>query len=274
MHEQVRGQDMQNPGRVIDSRTSYRDGSGVLIPTLSDQATTDNVPPFEVVRRHVSEARLRPYVRAADGSTSEAVRLYEWNARTAAAFLVDLGHLEVALRNAIDHRMQARHRARGLSGTWLDDPEGELGRDPASRRHRRPFADIDTARRRVRENGKPLSHGQVLSETPFGLWHQLLSRRWTSLWPDLAHAFPHAPDRARSTVAGPVAGLRALRNRIGHHHRIWTLPCVERHEDLRTVAGFIDPALRRWIDHGSSVAALLRSAPAISRTPARGTMAG
>lgn len=140
------------------------------------------------LERHFSTPRLRPYLQRASGNQSHALELYRWNSALAAAFFVDLGHLEVGLRNAVDARMTARHRLRGLPGTWLDDPAGELGRDLRGNSHRRPYRDIHGARNRVRQNDKALTHGQVLSETPFGLWHQLVSKRWTPLWPDLADA--------------------------------------------------------------------------------------
>jgi hypothetical protein len=214
------------------------------------------------LRMHVSESRFRPYLDAAGADPERALRLYEWNARLAAALFVDLGHLEVALRNALDARMVSRHAALGRPGSWIDDPAGELGRDlSGGQRHRRPYRDILAARGRVRTNQKPDDHGQVISETGFGLWHQRVSKRWTGLWPDLAGAFPFAPDRARETVADPVSRLRDLRNRISHHHRVWCHPCADLHADLLAVAGYLSPELALWISHGSGVQALLASRP-------------
>ena len=218
--------------------------------------------PYDALEPHISEPRLRQYLGQFGGDKDRALNLYRWNAQLATAFFVDLGHLEVGLRNALDARMQARHIARGLTGTWLEDPRGELGRDfSGARKHRQPYRDVATARDRVRNNHKPYSHGQVLSETSFGLWHQLVSKKWTNLWPDLADAFPHAPDRARDTVAVPVSDLRDLRNRIGHHHRIWPLGCAQLHGQLLDVSGYIDPELRNWIEAGSVVPTLLLASP-------------
>ncbi|KQT96167.1 Abi family protein [Sanguibacter sp. Leaf3] len=214
---------------------------------------------YEHLRAHLSEPRLHLYLTATAHRPDEALALYEWNARLAASFFVDLGHLEVALRNALDTRMTLRHASRQLDGTWIDDPAGELGRDlTGTGRHSQPYRDIATARTRVRANQKPFSHAQVLSETSFGLWHQLVSKRWTNIWPDLADAFPHAPDRARDTVADPVARLRDLRNRISHHHRVWSQPCSELHVDLLAVAGYISPHLATWITDRSAVPDLLK----------------
>jgi len=220
---------------------------------------------FAHLEIHFSEARLRQYLEHAGRDEDKALELYSWNSKLAASFFIDLGHLEVALRNAIDTRMTLRHNALKRPQSWLDDPTGELGRDLHSSgrpHHKQPYKDIAIARNRVRSNRKDLTHGQILSETLFGLWHQLVSKRWTSkLWPDLARAFPHSPDRRRETVSVPVADLRDLRNRIGHHHRIWLQPCAKRHQQLLDLAGYIDPELRAWIRESSAVPGLLNGSP-------------
>lgn len=224
------------------------------------------VDTLTALKKSLSAPRMQLYLERANGDCADALEFYSWNCRLAAAFFIDLGHLEVALRNTIDARMAARRTRRGLPGSWLEDPEGELGRAVDGRGHRQPYRDIDGARRRVQQNHKDLTHDQVLSETSFGLWHQLVSKRWTNLWPDLAAAFPYAPTRTREAIAEPISDLRDLRNRIGHHHRIWTLPCGDRHRQLLAVAQFIDPELSRWILANSAVPAVLRALPAALRS--------
>lgn len=209
-------------------------------------------------------ARMQPYLADAGGAASRAVDLYAWNSAVAAAFWTDLGHLEVFLRNVLDARMIIRHSRLGRVGDWLDDPTGELGRDMSGSRrprHRQPFKDIDAARGRVRTNHKPVGRDQTISETTFGLWHQLVAAHQRFLWPDLAAAFPHAPSRAQHHVGDPLARLRSLRNRIAHHHRIVGLDLVGRHEDIGTLLRYIDPVLRDWVDGASRVSALLGDKP-------------
>lgn len=211
---------------------------------------------------HMGSARMAAYVERCNGDQARAVDLYVWNAKLAAAFWLDLGHVEVALRNALDARMTLRSAKHGSNVDWLNDPQRELGRDAIKAgRHKQPFKDIHEARNRVRRNDKVVSHDQVISETSFGLWHQLVSRSQTFLWPDLAGAFPHAPDRAQPTIAEPVSRLRHFRNRIAHHHRIWTLNGRERYEDILRLAGYIEPGLASWIDGHSSVSTLMEGQP-------------
>lgn len=214
--------------------------------------------------QHLGAARIAGYLRECGGDLARANSLYVWNAKVAGALGRDLGHLEVALRNALDDRMTARHVKLGRADDWIDDPTEELGRDRwGAGKHAQPYRDVAAAKGRVTSNSKPLSHGQVISETTFGLWHQLVSRRWsTTLWPDLAGAFPHAPNRTRETVADPVEALRGLRNRMSHHHRIWPRDLEQDRTTILTVAGHIDPELASWIEGQSEVSALLRARPA------------
>ncbi len=207
-------------------------------------------------------ARYGPYLSACGGRSDVALRLYEWNADLAGAFWVDLGLLEIPLRNALDQALRRRHEGLHRPGDWLEDPAGELGRDRRGPgRHVQPYQDIAAARRRVQDNRKPLDRDQIISETPFGLWHQLVSDRQRFLWPDLASAFPAAPSRNHRHVREPVSALRHFRNRIAHHHRIWPHDCQARHTDLLTLAGYIDPHLGTWIATRSHVPTLLATRP-------------
>jgi hypothetical protein len=205
---------------------------------------------------------LHLYLEHGNGDEALALALYRWNAQLAAAFWLDFGHFEIAFRNALDARMVKRYKSQGEKTEWLNDPHLELGRNPNNPRyHKQPYKDIASARSRVRNNSKPNTHDQIISETSFGLWHQLVSQKQMFLWPDLAGAFPHAPNRAQSTISGPVSRLRRFRNRIAHHHRIWTMNVHSLYEDLLTVAGYIDPDLPEWIGSGSAVWSLLDEQP-------------
>lgn len=89
----------------------------------------------------------------------------------------------------------------------------------------------------------------------------MVSRRQMFLWPDLASAFPHAPNRDQAIVHDPVSRLRTFRNRIGLHHRIWSEDAAGRYGDLLDAAGLLDQALRAFIDRHSRVAMMLSHQP-------------
>ena len=213
---------------------------------------------WDQLELHLGASRLYLYLDHCGGDKAQAIGLYRWNAQLAAAFWLDLGHFEVAFRNALDTRMVERYASHGQETEWLDDPRLELGKNPKNpRNHKQPYKDIAIARSRVRNNSKPNTHDQIISETSFGLWHQLVSRKQMFLWPDLAGAFPYAPNRSQSTISEPVSRLRRFRNRIAHHHRIWTPDARAHYQDLLTVAGYIDPDLPDWIKSDSTVLSLL-----------------
>jgi hypothetical protein len=165
-----------------------------------------------------------------------------------------MGHLEVALRNALSFRLARRHRRLHRVGDWLDDPAYELDTEART--------DVAQARRRVQRNRKPLTQDQVISELGFGFWRFLLAKRYaTTLWPDLAGGFPNSPDRNRATVDGPVRRIHLLRNRLAHHQRIWTESLPERWADMAAVLGFIDRDFGKWAVESSRVPGLLAACP-------------
>ncbi|MHB2000164.1 MAG: hypothetical protein ACYCSI_08260 [Solirubrobacteraceae bacterium] len=179
--------------------------------------------------------------------------MYRWNSAITAAFWEPIGHLEVALRNTLANRLQERHHRLERSGSWLDDPVGELSG--------RARQDIAGARDRVRQKGKRASDGQTISELSFGFWRFLITKKLTRLWPDLASGFPHAPDRRRETIEAPLARLHVFRNRLAHHQRVWSHAPEERYQDLLALASFIDPALPAWIEATSKVHSTLDAKP-------------
>ncbi len=219
-------------------------------------------PEWALMRRHFSDERLRLYLTETGGDTDAAARLYQWNSHCSAVFWEALGYLEVSLRNALDARMTLRQQVRGGPRHWVFDDVRQLGRDARGQgRHAHPYQDIATAIRRVQANGKPLDPAQIISELPFGFWHQLVARRQMFLWPDLAAAFAHAPTRSPVPVRDRLARMRDLRNRIGHHHRVWSLDLGARWDDLLSLTGWIDPELRDWIETSTDVPAVLAARP-------------
>ncbi len=211
-------------------------------------------PQSLLLEQHLSQERLSTYVIACSGRLDDALELYVWNGAITAAFWEQLGHLEVLLRNTLDGRLATRHIEHNRSGTWLDDPAGELTKQAR--------LDIKTARDRVRVKGKRASHGQTVSELSFGFWRFLVAKQYSStLWPDLASGFPHAPNRALSTIEQPVRRLHDFRNRLAHHQRIWSAPLGNRYRDMNDLAKFIDPTVAAWVAANSRVQATLDQRP-------------
>ncbi|MHB1539557.1 MAG: hypothetical protein ACYCUM_14585 [Solirubrobacteraceae bacterium] len=205
------------------------------------------------LERLFSAERLSTYVTHCGGDFAAALEMYRWNSAITAAFWEPIGHLEVALRNTLADRLKERHHRLERSGSWLDDPVGELSG--------RARQDIAGARDRVRQKGKRASDGQTISELSFGFWRFLITKKLTRLWPDLASGFPGAPDRRRETIEAPLARLHVFRNRVAHHQRAWSHTPQERYKDLLALASHIDPALPAWIEATSKVHSTLNAKP-------------
>ncbi|MYS32599.1 Abi-like protein [Streptomyces sp. KhCrAH-43] len=211
-------------------------------------------PDDKAVIELISPDRLNPYLTACTGDSAAALALYRWNSDLAAAFFEPLGHLEIMLRNALDARLVARQQRRGRTTEWYDDRQVPLSGKARS--------DIAQAQERAGRGGTTVPHGKVIAELSFGFWRFLLARQYkTNLWPDLAGAFPHAPNRALTTVEDPVKRLHKFRNRIAHHEGIWHLPLEARRNDIQTVLGFIAPAAATWVSDASRIDDVLARRP-------------
>ena len=212
--------------------------------------------------RHFSSVRLQHYLNEAKDDKNRASDLYRWNVNISGAFWESFTYFEIGFRNAIDTQLITRHSSHGRSGHWIFDDYYELGRDQSdSQEHKQPYKDIAEAIRRVKQNKKLLKPEQIISELSFGFWHQLVSQRQSFLWPDIATAFPYAPTRAQANIQDPIGRLRDLRNRIGHHHRIWSQNVSDKYKDMLLVAGYIDPNLASFIESQSQVPNLMSKRP-------------
>jgi hypothetical protein len=207
------------------------------------------------LRARLSVDRLAPYDVVSGGSPATSLRLYEWNTAVSAACYATLQAVEVVLRNALHDQLAGWHAARGLGGSWYDDPRRVL--DP------RGHADIAKARDRVRRSGRPETPGRVVAELPFGFWRYLLAARYEqTLWtPALRHAFPHLQPRRRRSIAEPIERLHQLRNRIAHHEPIHHRNLSADHGDMLVIVSAICPYTRSWVDRNSTVPMAMAKRP-------------
>ncbi|WP_432091501.1 hypothetical protein [Streptomyces sp. NRRL F-5630] len=209
----------------------------------------------------LTSERLSPYTTACSHDAQAALALYQWNSEMAAAFFGPLGHLEVMLRNALDARLVHRQQRRSRTREWYDDPDVPLGK--------KARADIRMARHRAERQGAATPRGKIIAELSFGFWRFLLARQYqTTLWPDLARAFPHAPSRALTLIEDPVARLHKFRNRVAHHESIWHLPLEARRDDLLAVLGFLAPDAAAWVTDTWRIDDVLSRRPLATRVRA------
>lgn len=208
----------------------------------------------EILMAYIGNPRLSPYMREAKDELELALRLYEWNADLTAALWLPLCHLEVGIRNAFSVGLQVMHYEKGGPGSWVEDPGAILRQNE--------IAEIDAAKYRIVSKGKSATVGQVVSELNFSFWRYLTGKPYkATLWPYLARAFNHAPDRLPSTIAKPLVRLHRVRNRIAHHEPVWNHEPMASYQDIRTLAGYMSPVFCDWIEGLSEIDAVWRQDP-------------
>lgn len=205
------------------------------------------------LEQRLSAERLTSYHQAVGGDLGRAVALYEWNADASAAFWSTLGHLEILVRNAMHDELTAWSSRRYREPRWYLDPARILNAETAR--------DVATARRRATAHGRAETPGRVVAELSLGFWRFLLAARYErTLWRTvLFRAFPGQGLRRR--VHSGMADLHMLRNRIAHHEPVHNRPLAELHAGALTIAGWICPTSRAWIDGRSAVPAVLTQRP-------------
>jgi hypothetical protein len=156
---------------------------------MVDPARLPNLPAI------IAPERLGTYLRACRGDPQRAVRLYTWNVEIAAAMWGPLHVLEVALRNAIHHRLA---EYAGRRDWWrrllLHHPQPEQ---------------VAAAIRAAAANhpAVALTDGHVVAELSLGFWTALLANRYHArLWePALSGVFRHRPSGTRRVTSRPCS---------------------------------------------------------------------
>lgn len=206
--------------------------------------------------------RFGAYLPAAGQEPARALELYEWNSQLAAAVLHDIGHFEVALRNAYDAAIQKTWRGQSH---WVDDPTSPVRREEIRRMkgrdvdiHRRMRQKIDKVRSRLGPKAPP---GKIIAELPFGFWRYMITRAEREvLWMShLHHAYPPGTDLR--DVDHQIGLLHELRNRAAHHEPLFNQPIEQRMTDLLHLAELLIPELPTLILGHSRVDELLKARP-------------
>lgn len=160
-------------------------------------------------------------------------------------------YFEVLVRNAIDGALGAGQPQEPLRDTWLLDfetlqPNG--------------VKQVIVAIERL-EQGKQINRGRVIAGVSFGFWAGLFAKGYEELWRQrLRNAFPHA-SLTRKDMTERMRQIQRLRNKVAHHDCLLNQDVRGRADDMLTIAGWIDPAARAWLEAQSRVGGLLASRP-------------
>lgn len=185
----------------------------------------------------LSEQRLSPYLRQAEGDLADALGHYTWNLQLSESLYPVLQLTEVVFRNALHQALSVEFDTpTWFHGLWL---------------HPREQKAVDKALGELRKRRADPTADRTVAELHFGFWCSLCDKRYEhqqTLWPKL---FRHAPlsqmprrHRHRQGLSRAVNRLRQLRNRVFHHEPIWhwrDLP--QRHQDALALLAWLNPSV-------------------------------
>lgn len=180
----------------------------------------------------LSAPRAGRYITAVGGDKAEAMGLYGWNARVAAAFMLPAHFAEVATRNAVDEALTAIYGAK-----WPWNPTFTQSVPTPAKPVYNPQRDLIGTRK------QQLSTGKVVAELKFAFWQSMFTARhdvriWNS---EIQALFPNASGfttkELRKRIYDDLEVIRKLRNRIAHHEPIFTRNL---HDDLMRILELIE----------------------------------
>jgi abortive infection bacteriophage resistance protein len=208
------------------------------------------------LRAWFSPARIARYESADDPS-----ELYVWNERLSKAFLEDISHVEVLLRNFIAERLAADCKRGAGDLRWYDHPS-RYNLNSAFQKS------VTKAKTRLARSGSDCSYDSVIAALSFDTWRFLLvSRLEPTVWRTIRAVenggMPNYPGTSRSDFESHVATIYELRNRCSHQEHLVLDDIGEENayldacaDALQWVAGKIDPEAADWILANSRVEAL------------------
>lgn len=149
---------------------------------------------FSVPRLHKYRAYAEPEL------------VYCWNALITKELLVDIGHLEVLLRNALDLAL-CQETAYGK--LWFYNPKLPMSIQAKK--------SIDKAVERATKRGtRQLEAGRVIAELPFDFWRYLFSKYYqATVWPKFSATL--RSEVSRKDFERHLNFIYLNRNRFSHH---------------------------------------------------------
>lgn len=217
-----------------------------------------------VILDRLSADRLKSYLEDCNNDLDRALDLYAWNTQIAAAFLEDLGRLEVVFRNCFNEALTKLTTSAGLPPPWFDHSVFFPGHGS-----KHALKVITKAKRRATRNGKlPMVQSKVVVELGFGFWRFLCSPRYhTTMWvPALASLFPHHPTpgnaaQIRADVESRMTQLHYLRNRVAHHKPIHRRALAVDAAKILELTQWMCPDSHAWMTYLSRIPTMLVTRP-------------
>ena len=243
---------------VADARVSDLPGFSRSILANDVEAGNAHIDDLEA---WFSESRMARYA-----SSSDPVGLYLWDTRLAKAYLEDVAHIEVLLRNFISDRLQqASQRSFGTNAWYEQEDYFNLSQKFVEAR--------DEVKERLLAAGKTVSPDSMTAGFSLGTWLFMLSKSheptvWRALRDPDNGGMPFYPARNRKEFQGHVETVWRLRNRCAHHEHLASseTDAERRYLDAYSdaiiwIADRIDPRASDWIKRNSRVADIRDARP-------------
>lgn len=223
-----------------------------------------NDKPMIDLDKWFSPARMSTYAHHPDPEA-----LYLWNTHVTKAFLEDIQHVEVLLRNCVDAAVAPSYGAR-----WYTNPA--IPFDQPARKS------IQKAERRAGTSREPTPpSGRIIAELSFDFWAYLFTKTYAStLWPLVRKALIGTPipaaDGSKPGVFVPtlrdfkreVDVVYKLRNRCAHHEpiikqnrQIENARLDRAQQAIEQLSTWFDPSAAQWIAANSRLPELRTSRP-------------
>jgi hypothetical protein len=191
---------------------------------------------LDALRRLLSEPRLQPYLEQTSQDGRRAIKLYERNSDLSEALYGLLQGLEIAMRNSFHETLSDGFK----TSEWYDML---ILKHTQSKQ-------LQTAKRALRNERKPLESGRIVAELSFGFWAALANASYEKqIWVArrLWKAFPARKNLDRREVFRRLEKIRVLRNRVAHHENILKRNLERDVADILETIRWICPTTAEWI---------------------------
>lgn len=197
-----------------------------------------------------SEPRLNSYAAILQIHERDVIQAHHWNTAICSSLYPVLQAFELTLRNAINNAAFTSDLSPYKRDNWWFETIATevqnkkirqmnpstrrkwLNRDNRTRNSRLGYFEknVESARRLLADQRRPVTASAVLSRQSFGFWVGMLDKDFEDrnnnqrfLWPHLLNeVFPNAPVTINISVLQAKAyEIKNLRNRISHHEPIW-----------------------------------------------------
>lgn len=219
--------------------------------------TDDTLNAIKVV---LSDARIKPYILAANNDLGKAIRIYEINIQLCEALYPSLHTVEVALRNAIDKSLSYTYEKDWLWNQKLrfDSQEKNLiqkSTDDIKYDIKQKYKDNSRLQQNIKsELNNSAIKDKVIAELNFGFWKALIVEKYyqTSIFNRCSkHIFRHAQGNERDVkfVRDIIPKTNLFRNRVFHHEPIWNdRELLSKYKEVYRLINWICPKTATWIN--------------------------